>query len=53
MYDKEVFFRDDKDEIKYNPSCVECPYKCKQSFRSQIWSCQYTREQKLKKRKGK
>lgn len=53
MNDKQVFYKNEKEEIKYNPLCEKCPYECKQSFRAQIWSCRYTKEQKLNKKRVK
>lgn len=33
-----VFFKDGK-KLKYNPRCVNCSEKCKQSFRVEIIRC--------------
>ncbi|MFR3182156.1 MAG: hypothetical protein ACLTPN_00820 [Clostridia bacterium] len=49
--DKNIYFKKDNGEIEYNPLCSECPYNCKQSFRSTIVTCKYTKEQKKKKRR--
>ena len=43
-----VFYKDDNGEVKYNSNCMECPYNCKQSFRSTIMVCKRTKELKKK-----
>ena len=48
MNDKNLYYKNNNGEIQYNPQCVECPYECKQSFRSTIVVCKATNEQKKK-----
>ena len=52
MNDKNLYYKDKKGKIIYNKLCVDCPYSCKQSFRSMIITCKLTKEQR-KNRKGK
>ena len=47
---KNIFYTNDNEEIEYNETCQECPYNCKQSFRSRIMSCKFLKE---KSKKGK
>lgn len=47
---KNIFYTNDNEEIEYNKTCQECPYNCKQSFRSKIMSCKFLKE---KSKKGK
>ncbi len=51
MNQKNDYFRDENDEIKYNELCETCSNKCKQSWRTQITWCP-TLKKKLNKKKG-
>lgn len=53
MIDKNIYYKTDKGEIKYNEICEKCKYKCKQSFRSQIISCRHLKELSKNKKKVK
>jgi hypothetical protein len=46
MNDKNLYFKNKNGEIVYNELCVKCPYNCKQSFRSIIVSCNFTKKNK-------
>lgn len=43
---KDIYFRNKENKIQFNKLCETCPYKCKQSFRTQIVSCRRTKEKK-------
>lgn len=51
MNDKNLYFKDAKGEIIYNKLCIDCPYSCKQSFRSTIITCKLLKEHKKSKRR--
>lgn len=51
MNDINLFFKNKKGNIQYNSTCMQCKYKCKQSFRSSIVSCRLTQENKKKGKK--
>lgn len=36
------------DEEEYNELCTDCPYDCKQSYRSEIISCKLIKKKGLK-----
>lgn len=46
MNDKNLYYKSKDGNIEYNPLCMKCSYKCKQSFRSQIVSCRLIKENK-------
>ena len=48
---KNIFYTNDNEEIEYNKICQECPYDCKQSFRSKIMSCKFLKERSKKGKK--
>ena len=35
-------------EEEYNEFCIDCPYECKQSYRSKIVSCKLIKKKGLK-----
>ena len=49
---KNIFYTNDNEEIEYNKICQECPYDCKQSFRSKIMSCKFLKEKNKKGKKN-
>ena len=42
----EYYKRNNKEE--YNELCIDCPYECKQSYRSKIVSCKLIKKKGLK-----
>lgn len=51
MNDMNIFFKNDKGIICYNPKCITCNNTCKQSYRAQILSCPLTKQERTKKRR--
>lgn len=46
-----TYYKDSEGETKYNSYCVNCLYKCKQSFRTEIMTCKHIKELKKKGKK--
>lgn len=46
-----LYYKNNNGKIEYNKNCLNCPYECKQSFRSTIMICKKTKELKNKRRK--
>ena len=44
MNKRNCFFMN-KDNEKYNELCEKCPYDCKQSFRAEVLTCKFIKEQ--------
>lgn len=42
------YYKKDNDKEEYNELCIDCPYECKQSYRSKIVSCKLIKKKGLK-----
>ena len=52
MNDKNLYYKESRDsDLEYNELCKNCRYKCKQSFRTTIVTCKYTKENQKKGKK--
>lgn len=49
MNKKNEYYQDEEGNDKFNDTCINCPYKCKQSFRTRLITCKYLKEKKKKK----